>query len=122
MSAHSSLWRHLGTLGLVLSSASLLMSLVTLTMRGVGEEAVAVTMEELAMRLEDLETEHDLVLDTRCSMLTVHLYSITSFDTGLRRRPGRRGWCQCPRPQCASPRLTPAPAPRTSSDGDNRGV
>ena len=53
------------TLGLMVSGASLLMSLVALTMRGAGEVVMVVTMEELTRRLEDLETEHDMVLDIR---------------------------------------------------------
>ena len=53
------------TLGLMVSGASLLMSLVALTMRGAGEAVMEVTMEELTRRLEDLETEHDMVLDIR---------------------------------------------------------
>ena len=53
------------SLGLMVSGASLLVSLVSLTMRGAEEGLMLVTMEELTRRLEDLETEHDLVLDTR---------------------------------------------------------
>ena len=53
------------SLGLMVSGVSLLVSLVTLTMWGAKEELMLVTMEELTRRLEDLETEHDLVLDTR---------------------------------------------------------
>ena len=68
MSDSSSLRRRvvmMVSLGLMVSGASLLVSLVSLTMRGAGEELMLVTMEELTRRLEDLETEHDLVLDTR---------------------------------------------------------
>ena len=53
------------SLGLMVSGASLLVSLVSLTMRGAEEGLVLVTIEELTRRLEDLETEHDLVLDSR---------------------------------------------------------
>ena len=53
------------SLGLMVSGVSLLVSLVTLTMWGAEEGLMLITMEELTRRLEDLETEHDLVLDTR---------------------------------------------------------
>ena len=53
------------SLGLMVSGASLLVSLVTLTMWGAEEGLMLITMEELTRRLEDLETEHDLVLDSR---------------------------------------------------------
>ena len=53
------------SLCLMVSGVSLLVSLVTLTMWGAEEGLMLITMEELTRRLEDLETEHDLVLDTR---------------------------------------------------------
>ena len=55
------------TLGLLMSGASLLVSLAAIVMGEAGETALSsgVHWEELSKRLEDLEVEHDLVLDNR---------------------------------------------------------